>query len=75
MNAAYNGTKDAAKHTYDDAAHKAEQTKQSWGSWLGSWFGYGSSKAKETAEDAKSKTAARVAEGAEKVEKEAQKRA
>ncbi|OBZ67137.1 hypothetical protein A0H81_12931 [Grifola frondosa] len=33
---------------YEDAAHKVEKTAQGWGAWLGSWFGYGKSKADDT---------------------------
>lgn len=60
----------AAKATYDDAKHKAQETQQSWGAWFGSWFGYGKSKAQE----AESRTAADVAAGAAKVQREAEKR-
>lgn len=59
-----------AKATYDDAKHKAQETQQSWGAWLGSWFGYGKSKAQE----AQSRTAVDVAAGAAKVQREAEKR-
>lgn len=55
-----------AEKTYADAA----QTTNSWGAWFGSWFGYGQSKADE----AKREGAAKVAEGAGEVKKEAEKR-
>ncbi|KAI0728245.1 hypothetical protein C8Q72DRAFT_835605 [Fomitopsis betulina] len=74
---AYNATaakvgdaENAAKATYDDAKHKAQETQQSWGAWLGSWVGYGKSKAQE----AESRAAADVAAGAAKVQREAEKR-
>ena len=60
----------AAKATYADAKQKASETKQSWGAWFGSWFGYGKGKAEEV----ESKTAADVAAGAAKVQREAEKR-
>ncbi|KAI0930698.1 hypothetical protein AcW1_003655 [Taiwanofungus camphoratus] len=59
-------TETNAKAAYD----KASAETQSWGAWLGSWFGYGRSKADE----AKREGAGAVAEGAAKVEKEAGKR-
>lgn len=59
-----------AKSKATDAAHKVEAETQSWGQWVGSWFGYG----KVKAEQAKSDAAGKVAEGAREVEKEAQKR-
>lgn len=68
----------AAAHTVEEAearakaaAEGAKQATQSWGAWLGSWFGYGKSKVDETKREA----AAQVASGASKVEKEAEKRA
>ncbi|TFY61783.1 hypothetical protein EVJ58_g4296 [Rhodofomes roseus] len=60
----------AAKATYADAKQKANETKQSWGQWFGSWVGYGKSKAQE----AESKSATDVAAGAAKVQREAEKR-
>ncbi|KAH9915670.1 uncharacterized protein B0H18DRAFT_1087477 [Fomitopsis serialis] len=60
----------AAKATYADAKQKANETTQSWGSWFGSWFGYG----KKKAEAAESRTAADVAASASKVQREAEKR-
>ena len=59
-----------AKHKATDAVHKVEAETQSWGQWAGSWFGYGKAKT----EQAKSDVAGKVAEGAGKVEQEAQKR-
>ncbi|TCD67083.1 hypothetical protein EIP91_000596 [Steccherinum ochraceum] len=59
-----------AEQTYSDAKHKVDETTQSWGEWVGSWFGYGKQKADET----KKEGAGKVAEGARKVEKEAEKR-
>lgn len=47
-----------------------DETTQSWGQWLGSWFGYG----KKKAEEGKKEGAEKVAEGARKVELEADKR-
>lgn len=64
-----------AKHKAEDAVHQAEATTQSWGSWLGSWFGYGKAKTQAKADEAKREGAQKVADGAAKVEKEAQKRA
>ncbi|KAL4252657.1 hypothetical protein ABKN59_005320 [Abortiporus biennis] len=85
----YVDVKNAATATYRDAANKTEQayadarnkaaetahkveatTTETWGEWFGSWFGYGKKKADET----KREGAAQVAEGARKVEKEAEKR-
>ena len=73
---------DDAKAAVSDAAHKVERkyeqaagkTKaeaQSWNQWFWSWFGYG----KQRAEDAKREGAQAIADGAQKVEKEASKRA
>ena len=80
--ATYNDAAQKAQATYADAkakaagaAHAVEAETQSWGQWLGSWFGYGKAKTQKTAEQAKSDAAAKVAEGADKVEKEASKRA
>lgn len=77
-NAAASGVNDAtrrAEATYDeakkaaaDAAHKVEAETQSWGQWVGSWFGYGKAKTEKTAEDAKREAARQVASGADKVE-------
>lgn len=77
----YDAAKSSAKDTYNQAASKvggtyegakvkAHETEQSWSQWFGSWFGYSKSKA----EDAKSESALKVAEGAHTVEKEASKR-
>lgn len=59
------------EETYEDAAKKTKQEAQSWSGWFWSWFGYSQQKA----EDVKSEGAQKVAEGARKVEKEADKRA
>ncbi|KAI0743874.1 hypothetical protein C8Q80DRAFT_1122235 [Daedaleopsis nitida] len=71
---------DNAKASVVDATHKVEQkyeaaatkTKaeaQGWNQWIWSWFGYGKAKADET----KREGAQKVVEGAQKVEKEADK--
>ncbi|EJF57618.1 hypothetical protein DICSQDRAFT_157220 [Dichomitus squalens LYAD-421 SS1] len=58
------------EQTYEDAAKKTKQEAQGWNAWLWSWLGYSQKKA----EDVKSEGAQKVAEGARKVEQEAQKR-
>lgn len=68
-------TYDEAKRKASEAVHKAEAETQSWGQWLGSWFGYGKTKVDQTAEDLKRDAAQKVAQGAGKVESEANKRA
>ena len=60
-----------AAQTYDAAAAKTKAEAQSWNQWFWSWFGYG----KQKAEDAKREGAQAIADGAQKVEKEANKRA
>ncbi|KAH9941035.1 hypothetical protein B0H21DRAFT_558960 [Amylocystis lapponica] len=73
----YNAAAGKVEGAAHDAAQKAEktyaeaaETTQSWGAWFGSWFGYGKGKA----EDAKREGAAKVADGAGEVKKEAEKR-
>ncbi|KAI1796363.1 hypothetical protein LXA43DRAFT_969848 [Ganoderma leucocontextum] len=68
------GTAAGATHKveerYDEAAKKAKEEAETWNQWLWSWFGYSQHKAEETKREA----AAKVAEGARKVENEAGKR-
>ncbi|EKM54180.1 uncharacterized protein PHACADRAFT_257843 [Phanerochaete carnosa HHB-10118-sp] len=66
-------TYDEARKKAADAAHKVEAETQSWGQWLGSWFGYGKAKTEKTAEDAKREAARQVAAGADRVENAADK--
>lgn len=70
----YAGAAHTAERTYGDArdaaadaVHKAEDTAEGWGAWLGSWFGYGKAKAV----DVKKQGAQKVVDGAQQVEKEA----
>lgn len=68
------GSANSATHKveekYDEAARKAKEEAQTWNQWLWSWFGYSQHKAEEV----KREGAAKVAEGARKVESEAGKR-
>ncbi|KAI0693018.1 hypothetical protein BC835DRAFT_1276707 [Cytidiella melzeri] len=75
--ATYNDGVHKAQDTYNQAAHKVQEEKQSWGSWFGSWLGYGQAKKDEAKSEAAfqiAKGADKVESGAQKVEKEAQKR-
>ena len=64
------GATHKVEETYDEAAKKARKEAQTWNQWFWSWFGYSQHKA----EDAKREAAAKVAEGARKIETEAGKR-
>ena len=70
MEQTYTDVKDAAIHKYQDAAHRVDETKESWSQWFGSWFGYGKSKAEEV----KRGGAESIANVAAQVENEAKKR-
>ena len=64
------GATHKVEETYDEAARNARKEAQTWNQWFWSWFGYSQHKA----EDAKREAAAKVAEGARKIETEAGKR-
>ncbi|KAI0645475.1 hypothetical protein C8Q79DRAFT_910788 [Trametes meyenii] len=55
------------EHQYEDAVQKTKAEAQSWNGWFWSWFGYGQKKA----DDVKREGAQKVADGAQKIEKEA----
>ena len=62
--------KAAVREAFEKYSGTAGKASLSWGQWLWSWFGYSQHKAEEV----KREGAAKVAEGARKVESEAGKR-
>ena len=68
--AAVSDTAHKVERKYEEATSKTKAEAQGWNQWFWSWFGYG----KQKTEDVKREGAQKLADGAAKVEKEANKR-